>query len=1179
MRIKRMHLMAYGPFSDTTLEFTGCRPAFHLVYGPNEAGKSSALRALRNLFFGIPLRTPDSFRHPHPKLRLGAELVRSDGATLHFIRRKGLRKTLREPDDHTPLPEDALASFLGGVDRDLFEQMFAIGHQDLVQGGEEIIAGGGQVGQALFAAGAGLVHLQHLQHHLDATLEALFKPSGSKPQINRTTSALKDIRKQQKAALLLAKTWKTHHDALQDAQAHRATNRERLAGHRQALASLKRIHQALPLIARRKELLADLPELENTPDLADDFEDRRRETETALAMAGNDAERARKLIEELRRKMSVLAVPEALLQQAPMVEALQHELGSFRKAMQDRPALEARRRILRQQAAARMSQMGLENVNGHDRLFQPTPAVISEIQDLAQTHERLQTRLETTLQRYRELESERTAIEEEKKNRPASRDVEALKVILQDAQDAGPLEQHLAEALKDWNRQHTALVNRLQRQTLWSGPLQALDALPLPSRETIDRFEEQLNASRQRIARLEEDDARTTEELTDVQTELRIIAKDHNVPTEADLTKARGLRDAGWHLVRGRLENQPCDERELQAYTKRLAPDGSLAEAFEAGMHRADHIADRLRREAEQVSRRNMLEARQQQTTEKRRVIDEMLEAARADRTALEAKWQALWSPAGIQPLSPVEMRGWLTDMTAIRDQAGVLQNEQLKNDGRAEQIDRWKSRLRGALASADDSGGAKLAALIDRARREVAIQEEHRLAIERLDQTLRQRDREITKAAVEREDLQGDLKAWQDTWGRVVTRMGLAADARPAAALATIESIREARTNQDEADILKKRIQGIDRDAEAFRSRVDQLVDSLAPELKEAPAEKAAVLLNAKLTEGRSQQSRLTALQRQLEGAQADHARARKRLEEATAVMTSLCRTARCTDPGALPEIENRARRRKILAQAREEIENRLRQLSAGATVDAFVAEACAVDPDTLMPEMGRREEALAALEEERSALDQTIGTARAELQRMDGRAEAAGYAEEAEHLLASLESQVERYARTKMAALLLARTIEQYREKHQGPLIERASALFSRMTREAFKGIRAEYDEKGQPVLVGIRSSREEAVGVDGMSDGTADQLYLALRLASLERYLESGEPLPFVVDDILLRFDDDRALATLEVLMALAAKTQVIFFTHHQHLAGLAQGAFDDERIHVINLPSTPLPPTRN
>ena len=73
--------------------------------------------------------------------------------------------------------------------------------------------------------------------------------------------------------------------------------------------------------------------------------------------------------------------------------------------------------------------------------------------------------------------------------------------------------------------------------------------------------------------------------------------------------------------------------------------------------------------------------------------------------------------------------------------------------------------------------------------------------------------------------------------------------------------------------------------------------------------------------------------------------------------------------------------------------------------------------------------------------------------------------------------------------------------------------------------------------------------------MSDGTLDQLYLSLRLATLEKYLETNEPMPFIVDDILIRFDDDRARATLEVLADLSEKTQVLFFTHHARLVELS------------------------
>ena len=99
---------------------------------------------------------------------------------------------------------------------------------------------------------------------------------------------------------------------------------------------------------------------------------------------------------------------------------------------------------------------------------------------------------------------------------------------------------------------------------------------------------------------------------------------------------------------------------------------------------------------------------------------------------------------------------------------------------------------------------------------------------------------------------------------------------------------------------------------------------------------------------------------------------------------------------------------------------------------------------------------------------------------------------------------------------------------------------------------------------MLVGVRPGDGQTVKVDGMSDGTADQLYLALRLASLEQYLEKNEPLPFIVDDILLRFDNERAGATLGVLSGLSEKTQVIFFTHHEHLMRLADDHIDASKL---------------
>ena len=88
-------------------------------------------------------------------------------------------------------------------------------------------------------------------------------------------------------------------------------------------------------------------------------------------------------------------------------------------------------------------------------------------------------------------------------------------------------------------------------------------------------------------------------------------------------------------------------------------------------------------------------------------------------------------------------------------------------------------------------------------------------------------------------------------------------------------------------------------------------------------------------------------------------------------------------------------------------------------------------------------------------------------------------------------------------------------------------------------------------------------------GMSDGTQDQIYLALRLASLEHFIAGGTALPLLVDDALVNFDDHRARAALQLFGDLANTTQVIFFTHHQHMVALAREAIDEEILQVQEL----------
>jgi uncharacterized protein YhaN len=82
------------------------------------------------------------------------------------------------------------------------------------------------------------------------------------------------------------------------------------------------------------------------------------------------------------------------------------------------------------------------------------------------------------------------------------------------------------------------------------------------------------------------------------------------------------------------------------------------------------------------------------------------------------------------------------------------------------------------------------------------------------------------------------------------------------------------------------------------------------------------------------------------------------------------------------------------------------------------------------------------------------------------------------------------------------------------------------------------------------------DERLQVAQMSSGTRDQLYLTLRLASLEHMFETSDPLPFIVDDVLVNFDVNRKRSTLEALADFSEKTQVIMFTHDDRVVGLAK-----------------------
>jgi uncharacterized protein YhaN len=166
-----------------------------------------------------------------------------------------------------------------------------------------------------------------------------------------------------------------------------------------------------------------------------------------------------------------------------------------------------------------------------------------------------------------------------------------------------------------------------------------------------------------------------------------------------------------------------------------------------------------------------------------------------------------------------------------------------------------------------------------------------------------------------------------------------------------------------------------------------------------------------------------------------------------------------------------------------------------------------------------------------------------------------------------AGLAELARNYALLQAACLLVTAAIERHRERYQDPLIARASALFAQVTGAGFSGLALDYRDGDTLSLVAERADGRR-VPIAGLSEGSRDQLYLALRLAALAELAARSDPLPFVCDDLLVSFDDARAALALQALAAAGEAIQVILFTHHRHIVTLAQAKLRDA-VDVIEL----------
>ncbi len=136
----------------------------------------------------------------------------------------------------------------------------------------------------------------------------------------------------------------------------------------------------------------------------------------------------------------------------------------------------------------------------------------------------------------------------------------------------------------------------------------------------------------------------------------------------------------------------------------------------------------------------------------------------------------------------------------------------------------------------------------------------------------------------------------------------------------------------------------------------------------------------------------------------------------------------------------------------------------------------------------------------------------------------------------------------------------------KHRSKMMARASDAFRTISRGAYISLVAQPGNDGD-VLVAIAGDGSSKVAPE-LSKGARFQLYLALRIAGYHEFVATRRPVPFIADDIMETFDDDRSAEAIGLFAEIAQLGQVIYMTHHRHLCDLAQKVCPSVKIHKLD-----------
>jgi uncharacterized protein YhaN len=1104
------------------------------------------------LLYGIAKNSPLGFVHAASELRLGA-IVEHAGEQQEIQRAKANKNTLRTAADQV-LPGSVMERYLGAADRAFFEQMFGLDHSRLVHGGSSMLSAQSDVGQILFESASGVVNLGRIRGALKDEAETLWGPRKAKDRAFYSAQAeFEAATAGLKAAIARPKEWaearkdvERQEKLLADAQsAHVALDKLRVV--------YERIRRVAPHVALLRAKSEALRQLGDVPSLPEDAERRLQAAEALIGKAEVLLREHEAMGARAAQERATLSYDDKILQHESDILDLSALRVQFRAHAGDILARQAEGALQWKVACRAATELGWQ-ASSEEALALRLPSVMvrKSLQRLLRSHGAVTESLSAARKSERDKERELLHLKAELQKRAATEPSFALKSAISGAQrlgDSAATVRSLEHALAARRRQQEHAQLALGA---FCPPVEELRAMVPPARDVVQRFlrehtedEAELRALAKRLSALRRQ--RASQELDLAQYEAT-----HDVVASEQVVAAREQRDQLWSSIKS-------DGAALQAQ----------APTYERHVDQADTLADRregnLKEVTELRSKKNEL-ARLSSDLEADAGEEARLVAQSSQRAA---RFAALAQECGLGAMTFDAALGWMDGREAVLGASESVGSAELELLDWQKRVSEAASALSSALLDTDEQFEPtdRLELLLARATAYVQRLDAARGEQLALSKQQSEAQRALTGLGEQRLQAETALKSWQSEWERAVTEAGILSSPDVASAEGALELFGQIdQALREMHELRSKRIHPMQADLAQLAERAAGLGQLLLGERAGLPAAEIESILSQRLKQAKESRDTSLRLARDEQEAKERADIQRREIELQGAVLQPLFDRAKVTSRVELSHVIAQSDEQRRLRQAIDQAQRGLVDGGDGLSQEHLEQEVDAADLTTLSAEVNANTARMNELVQLQPQLAADLSRARAHKEKFAGAADAAQWEGRRQEALAKMSDAIERYIKVATASELLKWSIERYRDTKQGPVLARAASIFARLTLGSFQSLTIDAD-KEPPILLGKRASGE-VVSVDHMSDGTRDQLYLALRLAALDLHLGRAHALPFIADDLVINYDDARSRAALEALGDLSTKTQVLFLTHHDHLLPLIRDVFGPQ-VNIVHL----------